>query len=83
MFFLGLLSEFSAWSHNLKCWCRILCLSVTGKAQNLQKKMGKYMYSIQHSGQFCSAPQAHWVHLDKCVTGIYEKATKRYALLSF
>ena len=31
------------------------------------------MYSMQNNGQFCSVPQAHWVHQSKCVTGLMER----------
>ena len=69
--FHGFLSEFSAWSHELKWWCRILCFSVTGKAQNSGQKWENTC--IQYNGQFCSMPQAHCVHLNKCITGVYGK----------
>ena len=36
-------------------------------------KIGKYMYSMQSNGQFCSAPQAHWVHRNKCIAGLMER----------
>ena len=31
------------------------------------------MCSMQNNGQFCSAPQAHWVHQNKCITGLMER----------
>ena len=30
------------------------------------------MYSMQNNGQFCSVPQVHWVHQNKCVAGHME-----------
>ena len=31
------------------------------------------MYSMQNNGQFCSAPQEHWVCQNKCITGLMER----------
>ena len=37
------------------------------------EKLEKYMYSMQNNGQFCSAPQVHWVCQNKCLTGLMER----------
>ena len=38
------------------------------KNSKFMGKIGKYMFSMQLMiQQFCSVPQAHWVHLNKCI----------------
>ena len=73
----GLWVEFSAWGYKLKWMCRILCLSVTGKVWNLQKRK-IYMW-FEYLGQFWGASLTH-LGLNKCVVKGYWSES---ALLNF
>ena len=42
------------------------------KSSKFAEKMEKYMYLMQTNGQFCSAPQVHWVNSNKCIAGLME-----------
>ena len=71
--FCRFLSESSAWSYELNDGAEFCAFLLLEKLEILGKKMGKYMYSMQNNVQFCSAPQAHWVHQNKCITGLIER----------
>ena len=71
--FHGFLSEFSAWSCELKWSCQISCLSVTGKMKNLQKntcifaKIGQFVVHHRHTCEFkTSALLGLWETIRKC-----------------
>ena len=70
--FCGFLSEFSAWSHKLKSWCRILCLSATGKAQNLWESGKIHIFNAKQVGSFV----VHYRHTgcveNECIIGFME-----------
>ena len=68
--FHGFLVDSLLWICKWKWWCKISCLSVTGKAQNLQKIWRIHVLNAVICGQFCSVPPAYWVCLNKWVFGV-------------
>ena len=67
--FHGFLSGFSALELQTEMMVQNFVPFCYWKSSKFAGNLKIHVISTMQNGQFCSVPQAHWVHLNKCIIG--------------